>query len=163
MKSLTKKDKLAFIEQLKNNPRITNVWYDPNLLKRGRDDSIWYDDDVLSFRIDNRFNYHCHAVGDIRLTWIPTGDYVVSKGSHADDVIEFLEEYGLTTDTKVSNAEARGDLYFGNNNWFEDWLYDYAKGQYIPMDFADISDGPFTTDLDYLDQWINNYLEEEEE
>lgn len=160
---MNKKEKLAFIENLKKNPRITDVWYNPDILKRGRDDSIWYDDEVLYFVVDNRFGYSCRAVGDIRLTWVPTEDDVVSKGCQADNIVEFLEEHGLTTDRKVSNAEMRGDLYFGNNNWFEDWIYDLEKKQYIPMDGADISDGPFTIDLNYIDEWINYYLEDLEE
>ena len=158
---MNKTEKLAFIESLRNNPRISNLDYDPNILKRGREDSIWYQEEVLWFTIDKRFVYECRAVGDVRITYIPTDEDVVSKGYQADDVVEFLEEHGLTTDHKVSEAERKGNLYFGNNNWFEDWIYDIEKEQYIPMNGADISDGPFTTDLDYLDEWINDYLEEE--
>ena len=158
---MNKTEKLAFIESLIKNPRISNLYYDPNILKRGREDSIWYQEEVLWFTIDKRFVYECRAVGDVRITYIPTEEDVVSKGYQADDVVEFLEEHGLTTDHKVSEAERKGNLYFGNNNWFEDWIYDTEKKQYIPMDGADISDGPFTTDLDYLDEWINNYLKEE--
>ena len=158
---MNKTEKLAFIESLRNNPRISNLDYDPNILKRGREDSIWYQEEVLWFTIDKRFVYECRAVGDVRITYIPTDEDVVSKGYQADDVVEFLEEHGLTTDHKVSEAERKGKLYFGNNNWFEDWIYDIEKEQYIPMNGADISDGPFTTDLDYLDEWINDYLEEE--
>ena len=158
---MNKKEKLAFIENLKNNPRISNLDYDPNILKRGREDSIWYQEEVLWFTIDKRFVYECRAVGDVRITYVPTDEDVVSKGYHADDVVEFLEDHGLTTDHKVFEAERKGNLYFDNNNWFEDWIYDEEKTQYIPMDGADISDGPFTTDLDYLDEWIKGYLEEE--
>ena len=158
---MNKKEKLAFIENLKNNPRISNLDYDPNILKRGREDSIWYQEEVLWFTIDKRFTYECRAVGDVRITYVPTDEDVVSKGYHADDVVEFLEDHGLTTDHKVFEAERKGNLYFDNNNWFEDWIYDEEKTQYIPMDGADISDGPFTTDLDYLDEWIKGYLEEE--
>lgn len=157
---MNKTEKLAFIESLINNPRISNLYYDPNILKRGREDSIWYQEEVLWFTIDKRFVYECRAVGDVRITYIPTNEDVVSKGYQADDVVEFLEDHGLTTDNKVSEAERKGNLYFGNNNWFEDWIYDIEKKQYIPMDGAYISDGPFTTDLDYLDEWINDYLKE---
>ena len=157
---MKKTEKLAFLRNLENNPRVTELWYRPDLLKRGREDSIWYDDEVLSFVVDNRFVYSCRAVGDVRITYIPADDVVVSKGNHADDVIEFLEEHGLTTDKKVSNAEAKGELYFGNNNWFEDWIYDRENQEYIDMSDADISDGPFTIDLDYIDEWIQYYKEE---
>lgn len=160
---MTKKDKLNFLEQLKQNPRISDVWYRPDILKRGREDSIWYDDEVLSFTIDDRFSYSCRAVGDICIVNSDDGDYVKSRGCQADDVIEFLEGLGLTTDKKVSKAEFSGKIYFENNNWFEDWLYDLEKKQYIPMDGADISDGPFDVDLCYLDEWINDYLQEEDE
>lgn len=158
---MNKTEKLAFIESLRKNPRISNLDYDPNILKRGREDSIWYQEEVLWFTIDKRFVYECRAVGDVRITYVPTEEDAVSKGYQADDVVEFLENHGLTTDHKVSEAERKGELYFGNNNWFEDWIYDIEKKQYIPMDGADISDGPFTTDLDYLDEWINDYLKEE--
>lgn len=158
---MNKTEKLAFIESLRKNPRISNLDYDPNILKRGREDSIWYQEEVLWFTIDKRFVYECRAVGDVRITYVPTEEDVVSKGYQADDVVEFLENHGLTTDHKVSKAERKGELYFGNNNWFEDWIYDIEKEQYISMDGADISDGPFTTDLDYLDEWINDYLKEE--
>lgn len=157
---MTKKEKLDFLKRLESNPRITNLDYRPDILKRGREDSIWYDSGVLWFTIDKRFDYECRAVGDVRITYLPTDEDVVSKGYQADDVVEFLEDHGLTTDNKVSRAERNGELYFGNNNWFEDWLYDNVENCYIPMDGADISDGPFSTDLDYLDEWIKDYIRE---
>ena len=156
---MNKKEKREFIKNLVSNKRISQVCYDNRILKRGREDSIWYDSSVLSFLVDGRYQYYCTAHGDVRLTWTPTEDEVVSKGYNAKDIVDFLEEHNLTTDKKVSEAEAKGKLYFGNNNWFEDEIYDTKKEQYIDMSNADISDGPFTIDLSYIDEWIKIYEE----
>lgn len=167
MKPLTKKEKLAFIKQLEADPRTTDVWYDPNILKRGRDDSIWYNYDVLTFTFANRYHYHCRAEDEVRITYVPTKDDVVSKGCQADDVIEFLEEHGLTTDNKVSKAESRGILYFGNNNSFEDEILDTKTGEWITADNCDVSDGPFSITPELVQEWIDyyeaNYYEGDEE
>ena len=154
---MTKKQKLEFLKKLQNNPRITDLWFDPRILGRGREDSIWYDYDVLSFTFDNRYEYHCRAEGDVRLVWIPTGEDVVSKGDQADDIIEFLEEHGLTTDSKISEAERRGDLYFENNNWFEDEILDTKTGEWITRDNCDISEGPFSITPELVQDWIDYY------
>lgn len=115
-------------------------------------------------KVDNRFDYSCYATGEIRITHLPTDDDVVSKGDDFFRVREFLLEHGLTTDKKVSTAERKGDLYFGNNNWFQDELIDTKSGSKFTVDLmenADISDGPFSIDLEYLDAYIKDYLKGE--
>ena len=157
---MTKKEKLAFIEALKKNPRISDVQYLPDILKRGREDSIWYDNTVLCFLVDNRYRYFCRAIGEVRLTHIPTNDDVVSKGGASHRVRDFLETHNLTTDRKISKAEQKGELYFGNNNWFEDEIWDNKKHCWVTLDNAEISEGPFAITLEYIDELINYYLKE---
>ena len=150
---MNKQEKLNFLEALKNNPRIKNVWYDPAILLPHTDDSIWYSGCVLSFTLDDRYTYECRADGDVRLTWVPDGDDVVSKGEDSARIIEFLLKHHLTTDKKVSAAENRGDLYFGNNNWWQEYLWDKETGENLMYD-SDVSEGPFDVGLSYLDEWI---------
>lgn len=152
---MNKAEKLAFLEALANNPRITNLKYDKEILRRGREDSIWYDHySVLSFTLDNRYEYDCCADGDVRLEWVPAeGDDVVSKGNASNRICDFLVAHGLTTDKKVYAAEARGDLYFGNNNWWQEYLFDKETGENLMYD-SDVAEGPFDVDLNYLDEWI---------
>ena len=157
----TKKDITAFITKLKNNPRISDIGIDPEYGKHHRFDSMWYDDEILCFTIDNRFRYSCCVYGDVRLTHTPTEDDVVSKGSHADDVREFLEEHNITTDKKLYDAIDKGIIYVGNNNWFEDVIYDTKKEQYFDY-CLDVADDPFV-DINYLDELINQYKKEEGE
>lgn len=154
---MNKQEKLKFLESLKQNPRITDVWYAKSILEHGHEDSIWYDSDVLSLLIDDRYRYFCTAYGDIRLTWVPTGDDVVSEGHSADRIREFLLSHGLTTDAKIRKAEDKGDLYFGNNNWFEDTIFDTETEQWLDMSGLDISEGPFAFDLDYISECIKTY------
>ena len=154
---MKKEEKIEALKQIESNPRVSNFWCDKNILKRGREDSVWYDSDVISFVIDNRYMYFCRACGEVRITHIPTDDDVVSKGFNASDVVEFLEKHGYRTDKQVCDAESKGELYFGNNNWFEDQLFDRKKGQWI--DFGlEVAESPFP-DLDYLFNIIENRAE----
>ena len=156
---MTKQEKLEFLEKLKKHPRISKLLYDKKILEDGRDDSIWYDNSVLSFILDNRYAYDCVAIGDIRITHIPTDDLVVSKGYDAATIVDFLEEHGFATDDQVYEAEREGILCFGNNNWFEDHLYDLETKEWLD-DGLDVSDGPFQCTaeelIEYLDQIITD-------
>lgn len=162
---MNKNQKLQFLKALENNPRVTNLTYDKDILHRGWEDSIWFSGRVLEFTLDGRYEYACFAAGEVRIT--VGDDYVVSKGNneHYDDVREFLTLKGLTTDRKVTDAEIKGLLYFGNNNWFEDHLYD-NKGDYWMDDNLDISDGPFWEKpeqlIEYLDEIIHYENTQEE-
>lgn len=156
---MTKKEKIEYLKKLEANPRISNLQFDPEILKRGRDDSIWYSEGVLCFLLDNRYSVSVEALGDVRITHIPTDTDVVSKGYAYRDVVEFLENLGLTTDNKVQKAESKGDLYFGNNNWFEEIIIDEERKTYID-DYDDISDGPFNIDLASIDERIKLYEED---
>ena len=157
----TRKDLIAFSDKLKNNPRISNVYIDPLYGKHHRFDSVWYDRDVLSFTIDNRFKYYCGAYGEVRITHTPTEDDVVSKGQGADRITEFLEAHNITTDRKLYNAEAKGDIYFGNNNWFEDVIYDTETEKYFDY-YLDVEDDIFV-DIDWLFELIEQYKKDQGE
>lgn len=156
---MNKKEKIEYLNNLKANPRISNLQFDSGILKRGRDDSIWYSESVLYFLLDNRYFVSVEALGDVRITHIPSETDVVSKGYGYRDVVEFLENLGLTTDKKVQKAESKGDLYFENNNWFEEIIIDEETNAYID-DYCDISDGPFNIDLASIDERIKIYEED---
>ena len=153
---MNKKEKLEFLKKLESNPRVSRLWYDPAILKRGRDDSIWYDGCVLNFIIDKRWEYSCVANGDVRIFINDGEDEVIAKGGNSCRVVEFLEEHGIRTDKQVTKSERkRGGLVFEDNNWFDDVIYDLEKKEYVSDQmYLDISDGPFSVDLDYLDEII---------
>lgn len=157
---MDKTEKLAFFKNLENNPRVTGLWCCPDLLEKERENSVWYDNEVLTFVVDNRYVYSCRAFGDVRITHIPTNDDVVSKGFQANRVVEFLEKHSLMTDDEVNSAETKGDIYFGDNNWFEDLIYDRENKEYIDLSGTYISNGPFAINLNYIDEWIKWYKEE---
>ena len=158
---LTKFGKLDFIEKLKQNPYIRNLGYDKTLLEDGRDDSIWYDDSVLWFTIVNEkeeplYEYSCRACGDVCI--VIGDDYVKAKGGNCNRVREFLISHKLINDKLVCEAEFNGLLSFENNNWFEDFIYDVKSQKYITDNYCmDISDGPFTVDLDFINEIIRDY------
>lgn len=157
----TKKDITEFVTKLKNNPRLSEIRIDPNYGKHHRFDSMWYDNELVSFLIDNRFRYSCCVYGEVRLTYTPTEDDVVSKGNGADRVREFLEEHNITTDKKLYDAIDKGIIYVGNNNWFEDVIYDTEKEQYFDY-CLDVEDDIFV-DINYLDELINQYKKDNNE
>lgn len=159
---MTRKEQLAVIKTLKSNPRISEFWINPRYGKHHREDSVWYEGEVMSFLIDGRFRYYCCAYGEVRITHVPTEDDVVNKSNNAQDVIDFLEAHGYTTDKKVFDGESRGELYFSNNSWFEDEVWDSKKKKWFNFSF-DVSDGPLTIDLYWLDEVINQYKKDEGE
>ena len=158
---LTKKDIIAFVTKLKSNLRLSKIRIDPEYGKHHRFDSMWYDNEIVSFLIDNRFRYSCHVYGDVRLTHIPTDDYVVSKGNAADRIREFLEKHNITTDKKLYDAIDKNIIYVENNNWFVDVIYDTKKEKYFDY-CLDVADDPFV-DINYLDELINQYKKDEGE
>ena len=157
----TIKDLIAFSDKLKNNHRLSEVCIDPMYGKHHRFDSVWYNGSVLSFTIDERFDYFCEANGEVRITHVPTEDDVVSKGNTSYRIVEFLESHGITTDKKLYEAEEKGIIYFGNNNWFEDVIYDREKEQYLEYDL-DVEDDIFV-DIDWLFELIEQYKKDQGE
>ena len=98
---------------------------------------------------------------EVRITHVPTEDDIVSKGNTSYRIVEFLESHGITTDKKLYEAEEKGIIYFGNNNWFEDVIYDREKEQYLEYDL-DVEDDIFV-DIDWLFELIEQYKKDQGE
>ena len=62
---------------------------------------------------------------------------------------------------KLYEAEEKGIIYFGNNNWFEDVIYDRAKEQYLDY-YLDVEDDIFV-DIDWLFELIEQYKKDQGE
>ncbi len=145
----------AKVEELKSNPRVSDFWIDENLFNTDRQNSIWYSGTVLSFTIDGRYEYSCRAIGDIEISI--GEDDIREQMECVSRLTEFLEEHNITKDSDITKALDTGDLYFSNNNWFQDEVYDTFEEEYLSEFEYDTSDGPFLTDLDYLFQCIDEY------
>lgn len=61
---MTKEEVLKKLENLKRNPRISNLEYDPDIPEGERDDSWWYAGFVAGFRVDDKYNITFHTTGD---------------------------------------------------------------------------------------------------
>ena len=161
---LTREGKLDYLEKLKNHPKVINFGYDEDILQDGRDDSLWYGGDVLWFDIvdekgEIQYKYSLIATGEVRITHIPTDDDVILRNDCSSDVVEFFEQHNINNDKEIAEAEENGDIYFENNNWFEDMLYD-KDGNYILGNYEmGISDGPFTTTVEDVLNLIKDYEE----
>ena len=153
---MNKEQKLALLKALGENPRVSKLEYGQDILTDGRDDSIWYADEVVGFVLDNKYGISIRAVGEIRLTWVPTEEDVTSKGSDYRRICEFLEAHGIYTDEQLRNAEC--NLYYGNNNWWDLSISDLQTGNMIMYGGEiDINYWYDVTDLDKIDALIEYY------
>lgn len=121
---MTREEKLKLLEQLSQNPRVTDFNYNDEILEDEREDSIWYDGWLVCFVLDNRFEVTFMANGEIQ-GWLTVGNE--ERRIRNGNVVEELLDYGISKDSDIcydysyqdepTNAKCSIDL--GLNNWFE--------------------------------------------
>ena len=91
-------------------------------------DSIWYGGDMVSIRVNRRYDVIITAAGDIRAT-IKGEDY--KDKNNGGMFVEYLNENGIHNDKELQEAIENGDVVFENNNWFELIIWDKKKRDYV--------------------------------
>ena len=119
-----------------------------------RKDSIWYGGDIVSIKIGKYF-ITIGAYGDIRACI--NGEYYVDK-CNGGSFVEYLNEQGIHNDEELSNAIKNGQLEFGNNNWFEAFIWDDENKDYIETYDTIIDELDENDDFEWLDEWFENII-----
>lgn len=116
--------------------------------QKGRADSFFYEGEIATVKKPNGTVLSLSAEGDIRIN---IGDDCYRNGQ----VDEAVDKYNLT-DKKLQQLEAKGNLEWENNNWFEVvWT---KKGENIIH--SDL--GNVAHDYDEAIELLKSYYEDEE-
>ena len=158
---MKKVETLKILEELQNHSRISNLWYNKDVLGNDKEDSIWYAGTLLKFEFDGRFTVYYRAEGDVSITHIATQDNAVSSGGDSSMVRQFLNHHDVYDDEDLSEHQEEFDLE--DNNWFEvsiidnkekKWLVNfdnYIEDFVVPKNVED--------EIEWLDETVKDYLE----
>lgn len=113
-------------------------------------DSVWYGGDMVSIKVNRRYDVVITAAGDIR-AYIK-GNYYCDK-NNGGCFLDYLKENGINNDTDLKREIEKGNIEFLNNNWFELIIWDNKKRDYI--DYYDN-----VVDLEPNDnfKWVKEYV-----
>lgn len=168
------------LDNLKNNPRVSKLWFDDSILIPKRKDSIWYNGVIISFTLDNKYCVSLKASGEVKGTIIYTkngelldsdfknqgildclndaginndDDFVYDIGNNCEDAENFLTEIKNIKNTAIAS------IVYDLNNWFEveiiniendENLTEFALGTDIVCEIDDIFN------LSSIDDYIKN-------
>ena len=91
-------------------------------------DSVWYGGDMVSIKVNRRYDVVITAAGDIRACI--KGNYYCDK-NNGGCFLDYLKENGINNDTDLKREIKEGNIEFFNNNWFELIIWDNKKRDYI--------------------------------
>lgn len=119
-----------------------------------RKDSIWYGDDLVVIQVNKRYRVTIGAFGEIRATI--NGNYYVDK-SNGGRFAEYLVEEGIHNDEELKQAIQKGKIEFENNNWFEAFVWDDKKKDWVGNSWDSVID-----ELDANDDfaWLKDWIKE---
>ena len=115
-----------------------------------RKDSIWYGGDIVKIII-GRYHITIGAYGDVR-AYI-NGEHYVDK-CNGGCFAEYLPEQEIYNDDDLLRAIEENRIEFENNNWYEAFIWDNKKGDYVDT---------YDTVIDELDEnddfaWVEDWL-----
>lgn len=118
---------------------------------KDRQDSIWYGGDIVSIEIRGYIVY-IGAYGDLRV--IINGWEYVDK-NNGGMFVQYLEENGIHNDTELKEAIQNGTIEFLNNNWFEAFVWDKRKKDWVGNSWDCVID-ELSVDDDFA--WIEDWI-----
>lgn len=176
---------------LKNEPRISNFWYNPAILITNRKDSIWYDNDetLISFILDKKYRISMFASGEKAGTISYVKDNVIEELDFKNHgTLDCLYDANIQSDDDFVNLDycfdnpekmleeiqkgkptAFASIHYSLNNWFEFEIINNenkdiiteAFGTDVVCDFDDMFDLISIAD-DYIDEYYNGDLSSKE-
>jgi len=103
-------------------------------------DSVWYGGKMVE--IDTpKYVFSVEALGEVRVDI--DGETFVDK-NETGRVGDELRSVGIDTDEKLNKAVDKGRIYFGNNNWYELFVFSKEENEYLnsyePIDLEPYDD-----------------------
>lgn len=123
-----KEHKNRLMKAIEQRYKKTLLNYDGNIHQK-RQDSLWYGGSVIEFS-HYRYIISLRAVGDVRCHLKnDVENYVVDKGNNGE-FYHWAMDNGIRTDNQIDK-----NVSFGDNNWYEIWVYDTKRKTYVGNEF----------------------------
>ena len=119
-----------------------------------RRDSIWYGDDIVTIKIGKYF-VTIGAFGEIRACI--NGNYYVDK-CNGGRFVEYLQDEGIYNDRDLKEAVESGKIEFENNNWFEAFIWDDEKKEFIET-YDTVIDELDADDFSWVEPWLKELVD----
>lgn len=125
------------------------------LIHQKRQNSVWYGGTIIEFRHGNHIiklkalgDVYCHLKNDRK-------EYVKDK-NNAGSFYQWAMSNGIRTDKQANKS-----VVFGNNNWYEVWIYDVKEKRYVNPEFDCIWEDDIEAFVETeADEILKGYLEE---
>lgn len=117
-------------------------------------DSIWYGGDIVNIQL-GRYSVTIGAYGDVRA--IINGNYYCDK-CNGGNFKDYLKEENINNDKELKQALEENRINWENNNWFEAYIWDNKKKDYIETYDTIIDELDANDDFKWLKSWLKELI-----